>query len=159
MQGFGSGGPRRVKVVSVTPTISTSAYTSGDALGGEMEFAGVARVAGGGGIIRGITVFDKDAESPALDLVIFHENPTGTTTDNAAWDMSDSDGPKVAGAGSIAATDWWVFVDNAVVYLEKSIPFKCAAGSDSVYGVLVIRSADTFTSTTDITVTLSVEQD
>ena len=47
--------PAPVQVrIQVTPTISTSAYATGDCIGGLMTFANAARISGGSGIIQSI---------------------------------------------------------------------------------------------------------
>ena len=53
LEGFNSG--TRVGVIStVTPTISTGIYASGDQIGGVMSFTGCAKVNGGTGRITAV---------------------------------------------------------------------------------------------------------
>jgi hypothetical protein len=140
--------------IAVTPTISTSAYTSGDAIGGLLTFANAARVSGGGGVIQSVTIVDKDQERPPLDLVLFDQTFTNTA-DNAAFDPTDADLANVIGVVSINA--WANFNDNAVgTAAGVNLPYDLT-GTD-LFGQLVVRAAPTYTATSDIIVILQVVQ-
>lgn len=139
--------------LSATPTISTSAYAAKDAVGGLMTFANAARVAGGSVRIETVQVVDKDQEMKDLDLVLFDRSITAPT-DNAVFDPTDAELANVIDVVPITA--WADFNDNAVC----SVPVGTAAvlnGTD-LYGVLVARGTPTYTSTSDLIVTVTVDQ-
>lgn len=139
-----------VAETSSTPTISTSAYTAGDAVGSVISITSAAKATGGGVRIDSVTVIDKDAESPEFDLLFFSDS-IAAVTDNVAFDPSDADLAKCRGGVQILSTDWSVLTDNAVASLidvNHTIPVLVGT---TLYMVVVIRSADTFTSTSDLT--------
>ena len=145
--------------LSVTPTISAAAiYASGDAVGGIMTFSNAARATGGSGVIRGVTVIDKDSELAALELVLFDQTIAGTVTDNSAFDPTDADLANVIGWVKIVATTGYLaFADNSAAFVQAEIPYVC--NGTSLFGALVTRGTPTYTATTDLTVILTVELD
>lgn len=148
---------RKVERISVTPTISGTAYAAKDNIGGEMEFVSAARVSGLTGEIRGLVVVDKDQEMANLDLVLFDRALTTTPTDNAIFAPSDVDLANCVGAIPVFTGDYFDFSTNAVASKQLAQPIKCNV--TSLFGYLVIREAKTYTSTDDLVVILVVAQD
>lgn len=123
-----------------------------------MTFTSAARASGGSGVIRCVTVIDKDQEMAALDLVLFDQTIAGTVTDNNPFDPDDATLANVIGWVAIAATtDYKDFNDNAVAFKQVEIPYVCNA--TSLFGALVARGTPTYTATTDITVVLTCDLD
>lgn len=135
--------------VGATPTISTSAYASGDTVGGVMTFTG----AGNAGTIMTAIIDDKDAESAALELWLFNATIT-PAADNAAHSISDADMAKCIGV-----IDGFVYHASALNSVGQAVSvglaYKLPSGSD-VYGLLVTRGAPTFSSTSDLKVRIVV---
>jgi hypothetical protein len=154
--------PRILAVtVKVTPTVSTSpAYSAKDAVGALMTFAGCARANGGTGRIVRVTVEDKGQQMAALDLVIFSTAPAAPT-DNSVFAPSDAElaTDLCEGVIPISAGAYSDFSTNSIATVPCSLPYKCASGSTSLTGVLVARGTPTYTSTSDLVVTIFVEQD
>jgi len=147
--------------LQVTPTISTTpAYTSGDTVGSQMTFANAARVSGGSGIIQSILVKDNtQAQRAAMDLVFFDRSIT-VAADNAAFNVSDADMAYCLGVVSIGPynTAWPGTPLNSVsTLLNVGLPFVLN-GTD-LYVVAVVRATPTYTSTSDLTFTLIIQQD
>ncbi len=131
-----------------TPAVSTTAYASGNVVGGLLTFAGAARVAAGSGLIQAASVVSKSAQSADLDLLIFAASPTSTLTDKTALALSATDLDKLVGV--IRLTGWTALGTPSIVQaVSAGLPFKLAAGT-SLYGVLVARAAMTLASTTDL---------
>lgn len=145
-------------LIAVTPTISTSAYQAKDAIGGVMTFANAARLSAGGGIVESLVIVDKDQELAAMDLVLLSATVAGTTTDNAAWDPTDADLANVVGVIPILSGDYADFNDNSVAS-RSGIGMAYTCASTSLFGVLVARSAPTYTGTSDISVILGLIPD
>lgn len=145
--------------LSVTPTVSAGAiYASGDAVGGIMTFSNAARSSGGSGVIRGVTVVDKDQELAALELVLFDQTIAGTVTDNAAFDPTDADLANLIGWLKVTATTGYLsFADNSAAFVQCEIPYVCNA--TSLFGALVTRGTPTYTATSDISVILTCDLD
>ena len=144
-------------LIAQTPTVSNgSIYAAKDAVGGVMTFANAARVSGEGGLLESVTIVDKGQQLATLDLVLF--SATVSATDNAAFDPNDSDLANCVGVIPISGGDWADFNDNSVATRAGiGLAYVCAA--TSLFGVLVARSTPTYTSTSDIIVTIGVVPD
>lgn len=145
---------RKVVRLSVTPTISTSIYAIKDAVGDLMTFAGAVRASGGSGRIVATQVVDKDQEMAPLDLILFDRTITAPT-DNAVFDPSDTELGYVVAVIPIGS--YVTLNDNAVADVPLSRSFVLN-GTD-LFGVLVSQGTPTYTATSDIVVTLTIEQD
>ena len=135
-------------IIYLPLTISTSAYSTGDVIGGE-----IAIPATNPGLLTAITVYDADGEGVQLDFFFFGDDLVGTYTDNAAFAVDASDMPKLIGVCSIATTDYLAAgSDKAGTVTPVNVPVK----SGGTWLVIVIRSTTTYTATTDLRLTLSV---
>lgn len=146
----------RTRVVATVST--TPAYTAGDAIGGELVFANASRVTAQTSHLLRVQITDKAAQSPDLELHLFAASIAGTYTDNAPFDPTDADLADYLGTVTVAAADWKVLTDNAVADVAADLPFKPNA-TTNLYGYLVIRSAETYVSSTDLAVTVLIRQD
>ena len=143
--------------VSQTPTVSNAAiYAAKDAVGGLLTFAGAARANGGTGSIKSIQITDLGQQMADVDLVLFDRSVTAPT-DNAAFDPSDAEAGQVVAVVKFVAADYADFTDNAVASKAVDIPYKLEAATTSLFGVLVARGTPTYTSTSDVVVTLTVQ--
>jgi hypothetical protein len=79
----------RQTFVQVTPTITTTAYTAGDQLGGIMTVA-AALASGRPGELRGVTLFDRSSQSINMELWFFLLSPASPAGDNAAAVFTDA---------------------------------------------------------------------
>jgi len=149
----------RLKVVrlSATPTISTTAYAAKDAVGGLMTFSNAVRASGGVGRIEAVQIADKDAELAPLDLVLFDRSITAPT-DNATFDPTDTEIGYCVAVVPIGGGHYADFNVNAVAHVGP-IGVEFVANGTDLFGVLVSRGTPTYTSTSDLTVTLTVIQD
>ena len=143
------------KLVNATPTISTSAYASGDLVGTKMEFMIASGLsAENSAYLSQVVLLDKAAQGSPLDLIVFSSDPVNTTfTDNAALAIDDADLDKVAAVVSII--DYVSFVDNAVADVHVGRVLQ-ADEDGKVYACLVARAAPIYGSTSDLTVRLGV---
>lgn len=141
----------KTRVISVAPTVDTSAYATGDLVGPKQTLTGagacdttVGQVGLCGGIINSVTITDLEKQSGDFDIIIFSSNPTGTTfTDNAAFDIADADLPKVACI--IPVTTDTLFADNGIATNQNAgCIFSAAATSGTLYAAVVIRSTATY---------------
>lgn len=149
--------PRRNLIrVQQTPTISTTVYAAKDAIGGLLTFANAARSAGGSGRVVGLQIVDRDQERAAIDLVLFDRSITAPT-DNAVFDPTDAELAYVVGVVNVGFGFYADFSDNAVANVPVDLPFV-VNGTDLV-GVLVARGTPTYSSTADLSVSLTIERD
>lgn len=151
----------RIRKITVTPTITAGAYSAGDALGGKLEFENAASVYQQSGIIRNVIITDKGKQSALVNLFLFNRDFT-PTADNAAFTISDADLLNCIGVINIVAANWFLAADNAVATPTALIPsfyFKLQdPGDSSLYGQLVAVGTPTYTSTSDLAVTLVIER-
>lgn len=149
-------------VIIVTPTLTTHAtYAANDFVGTDatpMEFAGCARINAGHGRIVGAALIDYALQSIACELWLFATTVT-PPADSAAWTIFDADALKCVGV--IDLTTYRASALNSISQGEHSylpMPFKCGAGSTSLFGCLVTRGAPTYASG-DVSIRLTVVQD
>jgi hypothetical protein len=140
-------------LAEATPTVTAGAYSTGDAVGGIMEFKGAKEY----GLIHNVFIFDSSNQQKDLDLVLFSATPTTPTADNAAFAIAAGDNAKVVGVIPIT-THKALDGDSSASYANGlSLPFKANATTGILYGQLVSRtSAPTYTSTSALRVQLSL---
>lgn len=152
-----------VACVSSTPVIDTSAYATGDLMGGKQTLAGLLDPNVGSGHVISVTISDKAAQAIDLDYVLFSQDPTGTTfTDQAAFDPADADLPYMAAPVNLGSSSRFAFSDNSIHHVGSlALPVQVTGtGSKStLYGALVARGAFTAATASDVTVTVCVFRD
>ena len=150
--------------VQVAQTVTASAYSAGNALGGLMTVANAARVsgsagaAGTGGILTGLQLNSKAIQTGVqVDIFIFDANPTGSTcTDKSAFVLANADFDKVVGILTIPSTaangaGWFGATTTGSVGIPSYFPVTYdLASSTSIYACAVVRAAITPGSTSDI---------
>lgn len=147
------------KEVAVTPTISTSAYTSSDQIGGIMTIPNVVRQNSNTGYgsceLRSVTILDADVQSAAIDIWFFSISPTVTSTDNAPFSMSDANqaaqciGAISVGTSYSASLLNSTSTDGKNIGLPINIPIANAANTN-VFAIAVVRGTPTYTTTTSL---------
>jgi hypothetical protein len=147
----------RQTVASQTPTITaSSAYASGNALGGKLTFANL--LTGGATRIISAQIVDKIGQKIACDLVLFNQDFTATA-DKSALAISAADALNAVGVVSFVAGDY-ASVGTPAVATKSNINLVAHGSTNldnNLYGQLVTRGTPTYTSTSDITVKLEVE--
>lgn len=152
------------KITSASISVDTNAYSTGDLIGGKLTFTNALKKRPG--FVTSVCIPDKAAQASDMDLVLFNEDPTATTfTDNAAFDIADSDLAKVMAVIGLGSSARFAFADNGVKFLGSlAIPVEAKASTgayeSTFYGALVSRGTPTFAASTDLTpVKLGVSQD
>lgn len=150
------------KTVVVTPTISTSpAYTAGDQLGGIMTIPNVIRQdpqTGDGYIeIAGITLLDGGKQDAILDIWFFNQSPIVTSSDNAAFSMSDANQAAQCIGCVILTTSNGGYSDaalNSIGEWDNLNKILRVAGTQSapssIFAIAITRGTPTYTTTTDL---------
>ena len=170
VQNSGDSSQRQVVTVAgltvapqVTPTITASAYTAGYVVGGVMSFANAVRTqnAINSGRVRNAAIACKSAQSGEMDLYLFNANPSSSTfTDRAAPAIVAADLAKLIAKITLAQTDTSLSSTSTFWQaLQLEIAFQLGSGNTTLYGVLVTRGTPTFGSTSDIVVTLGIQDD
>lgn len=140
-------------VIEVTPTIDTSAYTSGDRLGSIQTLEGAVRLDNGRAILHSLVIIDAAAQSADMDILIFDQSPTVASADNAAISLTDSElADKLVGI--VQANLGYVTVTSGgqTVTSVNNIGLVCqgSVGSIDLYALPVVRAAPTYGSTSDL---------
>ncbi len=143
--------------IQVTQTVAASLHAIKDAVGGIATFANATRAAGKSVRIEALTLRSIDQQLGAYDLILFDTSPSGTVTDDAAFDPTDADLLNCVGKIAIGGTDYSDFSDNAIAHV--TVGLTAVLQSTSLYGCLVVRSAVTYASTVGPTITLTLVQD
>lgn len=120
-------------VVTVTPTLDTNAYASGDLLFDSTEVAAAVRANGGHAILESVTIIDKADQGVAFTLLLANA-ATDFGTLNSAPDPDDTEAATVIGWVPVATTDY-VDLGAARVACIRNIGLllKAGAATTSVY--------------------------
>lgn len=120
-------------VVTVTPTVDTSAYSSGDLLFDSAEVANAVRANGGTCILQSVTIEDKADQGVAFTLVIANA-ATDFGTANSAPDPDDTESGTVIGWVPIATSDYIDLGANKVACVRNlGLLLKAGASTTSLY--------------------------
>lgn len=142
--------------ITQTPTISTAAYTAGDAVGGLLTFANAAKVAGGGGIINDVVLIDDAGQDDDMELWLFDTTITAIA-DADAWALTEAQLHTCIAVVSIASTGWCASGTPSVNNTEVARRYDCTG--TSLFGQLVCRGTPTFAAVDDLTVRIGLSQD
>jgi hypothetical protein len=143
--------------ISQTPTISTTEYHLGDAVGGKLTFAGAVNTGANRGAIVGCRVKDKSKVSEPLELWLFREDFT-PTTNHDTFNPFDSDLVNLAAV--VRISDWFDSGGNSVgqaVNLPLSVVLD--SGDTTLYGQLVTRGTPQYGDTNHLVVELEVAKE
>lgn len=131
---------------SVTPTLDTSAYATGDVLFDRTVLTNFFRKNDGTGILQSIQVIDKDDNGVAIDFYIQTTNQTLGTA-NSAPSISDTNAEEILGPFSVAAADYKDLGGCKVAKISGlAQAIKSVSGARTLYISAVVNSGTpTFT--------------
>ena len=161
---------------TITRPADTTQYAARDVVADSTSGAVVATFSGcgvprntgndsGSGLIRSATLIQDSyvATSPDFLLFLFTVSPT-TQNDNVKFAVTDSDLNNCI--GTIPFTTWVIGKDTAgaggsQIDYEKDVNlvFKCAAGDQDLYGIMIELSTYTPVSGESFKIVLNIEQD
>ena len=157
-----------VEVPQVTPTITAGAYTAGDVVGGQQTFTNALRDVGRGAVLHNVTVVDKGNVKAALDLVFFHSSAT-IPANNAIFTWNSADYTKVLGWCAVSSGDWNATTNPRGYRTIGGDAIATVPANFEVFGngtqnlfmaiILPTGSAPTYTSTTDLIISLGLLRD
>jgi hypothetical protein len=120
-------------VITVTPTLDTSIYASGDVLFTTTAIANAVRANDGIALLQSIIITDKDDQKPEIALKFWSSNVTYGAF-NGAPSISDADAANCLGRVNIVTADYdddggvsTAFKDN----IGKML--KAASGTRTIY--------------------------
>lgn len=150
---------KEIKQVSVTPTISTGAYTAGDVVGGLMTFT-VSDLTPVEGILRSILITDDHNQSEEYTLYVFNAVPS-TIANDAAFAPTLADLKKLITTVGIASGDYTTSNSNAWALLGghedtiMEIHFHSDTGAIYIYAVAV--ATPDYNADGDLSIKITVE--
>lgn len=124
---------------SVTFSLDTAQYASGDVLADTQPISGVMAEAGGTALLHSIVLNDKDDKGQAIDIVLLKSNVT-LGTENSPPSISDANADEVLGTVSVSAADW-NDLGGCRIATKPGIGLLCksAAGSTDLYVALICK--------------------
>jgi hypothetical protein len=105
--------------LDVTPTITTTAYTANDQVGGLITLQ-IATSQATSIELRSLQVCDKSTQAAALEFIFFSTTPAQTSVDNGTLSIPDASSTFFEGHVSVAAGDY------------KSLALNCFASVKNV---------------------------
>jgi hypothetical protein len=137
--------------------VNTTAYADGDLVGGKITLTDIIPQRQGG-ILQSIELHDLDAQDAALILIIWDQNPSGTTfTNNSALDVADADLPNIIGLVWIGASDYEAFADNSAACVQNiGMPVKAADDSGDLYAAFLSDGATPTYTANGLSLTLNL---
>ena len=148
----------RTSNVTVTPTVTaSSAYTAAYQVGGLLTFAN-AFDAANSGVLESIFVGSKSVQTTGYKLYLFGSQPTATTwTDKTAPAINAADLPYLLGEWTLGASDSGL--GTHTINQLDGIGASITGSSSTLYGVLVCANTPTYTSTSDVSVSIRIMKD
>jgi hypothetical protein len=146
--------------VSATGTVTASAYSAGNGVGGLLTFPLALRAATLSGLVDSITVQFKSVQAGiGMKLYLLNANPTASTfTDKTAPAIAAADIGKVISVWTLGTVDSGL--GTCSIWTLEGIGRAIVAAGTTLYGVLVTTGALTPTSTSDLVgVTIGILQD
>lgn len=145
-------------IISLTLSLDTDAYASGDVLAATQELASAVRVPAGTGVIQSIRLNDKDDNGGALELVFLQSN-VSLGTENSAVSISDANADQILGIVEVTAADY-IDVGGAQIATKTNVglAIEAASGATSLYIGAISRDTQTYTAS-GITLLIGILQD
>jgi hypothetical protein len=142
--------------VAVTPTVTASAYTAGNVIGGIMTFASILAATSFNGSLQSITAkFKGAAVTGSLEVAIFKASPSnGTYTDKAAPTWNAADMANLLGIYTLASPN--SKLGTMTIYNMDAIGKAIVGASQSLFAVVIVDGTPTPASTSDFSLELSV---
>jgi hypothetical protein len=149
----------RTSLVSVTPTVTYGVpYVTGNEVGALLTFANVFDAAHSG-VVQSIRIQCLSTQNSGFKLYLFRSNPTNSTwTDKTTPSIASADVPLVSGPFFLTSPDNGLG-GTSTVYELDGVGAAFVSSTANLYGVLVTTGTPTFSSTSDITVSLVTLKD
>lgn len=148
--------------VSVTPTVTASAYTANNAIGGLQTVSIFRTATQPSGILNFISLASKGGITAAEALYIFTKSPASTCTDKSAFVLSSTDLPYLVGGVPITLTPAataGTTQTTATTSLNVSVSNQDSSPTANLYVCAVTTGTPTPASTTDLIFNYSILQD
>lgn len=133
------------RVVDVTLSLDTSAYTAGDVLADTQAVSNAMRIINGNGLLNSVIVIDEDDQNQPLDLVFLSAN-VSLGTENAAASITDANARNILGIVRINSYDWIGLGGVGIATITGlTLGLQAASGTPDIYIAAITRGAPTHT--------------
>lgn len=146
----------------VTVDTNTDAYTAADQVGTLRTITDAVEGYGEGQLVH-VSVLDKGKQKSSLILLFFSAAPTVASANNAALDVTDAEmASKFLGLVAVTADDYVditgssVNTVDAITYGGKDLVLSSTTGD--IYMLIQTLGTPTYTSTSDLVVTLGIKK-
>lgn len=150
------------RVIAFTPTLSLSAYTSGDQVGAVTALPYAFDPDNDSASVLSLVVVDKAQQKMPFDLLLFNDAPAPTSGDNDALAIPSADmAAKFLGRVSVEAADYTDLAGQSVASLHGiGLLLEARTGATrTINAVVQARATKTFTAADDLTIKLGLLQD
>lgn len=147
------GLPIFTKVIapSLNPSVSTTAYTAGDVVGGLLEFP-TRGLSNNVALLNGVRLVDAANQSEPYKLYLFSAAPT-TIANDAAFAPVAADLNKCQTIVTIVAGDY-TQVNSLGIAFVHDLNDVLYSANGIIYGYLVATDTPDYAAATDVTITL-----
>lgn len=156
----------RLLRVTATPTISTTIYAAADQVGTLMTFTNALLNLGGrpGRVVNAV-ITDRSKQNAPLTLWLFANSPTIATTDNNPFDLTDANLEAAGFLGFVdfLAANYRSSVSNSagqgsIVGPKDELAITSGTSTQNLFGILTTSGTPTYAGTTDLVVSLTIQQ-
>jgi hypothetical protein len=125
-------------VYSVTPTLDTAAYSTGNLLADTQQMDAFFRVTNGTGTIQSISIIDEEAQNVKF-YIVFMKTSTSLGTENSDPNISDANlSAGYLGHVTVETTDWLTISGCSVACIKNiGLPVEAVSGTDDLYFAIV----------------------
>lgn len=152
--------PLDLASLSLTPTLDTSAHTSGNVLFVPSKLQDAVQNGKGGAFLRSVLILDGANQKAAIDLLFFNQNPGSIGAVNTALNISAAQLAMLVGILSVATGDYATLkaATNAVGQTKAAdLPLITIATSKDLWVAGVARGTPTYLATS-LTLKFNVER-
>lgn len=155
VQVVSGGATSTIRVTSAQTVTASSAYVTGNVVGGNITFTNAVPIASGGGIIQTVVVRGKAGQAVPYDIFLFDSAPS-TQTDKTAVALTTGDLAACIGTISVSGMVLGAATTNGIITSTGlGQAFKLGSGT-TLYAVLVARGTPTYASTSDVSLDLVI---
>lgn len=147
----------RTVTVTLNPIVTaSSAYASGNSVGGKLSFNNILGPQQSG-VVQSLTITSKSSQTTGYKLYLFASNPGNSTiTDKATPTLNAADVPSLVDVIILGNADNTL---TATINVTDGISRAVVAPTSNLYGILVTTGTPTYTLASDIFISLTVMQD
>lgn len=156
----------KARLVKVVPTLSLTAYSVGDQMGGVLTLTNALDESSDTGTVLSVQVVDKAKQKPSFDILFFNSLPSVVSVDNAALDVTDAEmDDKYIGRVSVLSTDFKDILASSdatvlgVGLLVQGLRQPHAPATKNLYALIQCQGTPTYGTTTDLTLRIGILQD